>query len=135
MGVMTASKPAPAPGPAGRRKPDPEVLLKLEVPIVVRLAEREMAVQDVLRFVPGSLIELPKNAEDELDLLVNNKPIGQGTAVKVGENFGIRVTFIGDLRARLAALAGQHPAPNPAAAIDSPPDPDAEAARMLSGQV
>jgi flagellar motor switch protein FliN/FliY len=81
-------------------------ILQLEVPIVVRLGERMMEVDEVLGLVPGSIIELPKNAESELDLLVNNKVIGCGVAVKVGENFGLRLTFLGNLNARLAAVSG-----------------------------
>jgi flagellar motor switch protein FliN/FliY len=84
-------------------------ILKLEVPIVVRLGERMMEVDEVLGLVPGSIIELPKNAESELDLLVNNKVIGCGVAVKVGENFGLRLTFLGNLNARLAAVNGATP--------------------------
>lgn len=79
-------------------------ILRLDVPVVVRLGERNMTVSDVVALVPGAIIELPKAADSELDLLVNNKPIGQGVAVKVGENFGLRVTFIGDLRQRVKAL-------------------------------
>jgi len=109
--------------------------LKLEVPIVVRLAERQLPVQDVLRFVPGSLIELPKDADDELDLLVNNKAIGQGTAVKVGENFGLKVTFIGDLRARLEALTGATSETPADAGEAAPSEADALAEQMLSGQL
>ncbi len=81
-----------------------ELLLKLEVPLIVRVGERVMKLGDVLSLVPGAIIELPKSAEDELDLLVNNKPIGTGTAVKVGENFGIRITSVGDQAARLGAI-------------------------------
>lgn len=83
---------------------DLEAVLKLEVPIIVRLAVRKMPVEDVLALVPGSIIELPKHSDEPLDLLVNNKQIGQGTAAKVGENFGITITFIGDVRSRIAAL-------------------------------
>jgi flagellar motor switch protein FliN len=79
-------------------------ILKLEVPIVVRLGERSLDVEAVLKLVPGAIIELPKNAESELDLLVNNKVIGCGVAVKVGENFGLRITFLGNLAARIQAL-------------------------------
>lgn len=82
-------------------------ILSLEVPIIVLLGERQMKTSEVVSLVPGAIIELPKNAEDELALQVNNKPIGTGQAVKVGENFGLRISFIGDLRARIDALAGK----------------------------
>ena len=79
-------------------------ILKIEVPVVVRVGERQMRMSEVLGLVPGSIIELNKRAEDELDLLINNKQIGSGNAVKVGENFGLRVTYIGDVRERIEAL-------------------------------
>lgn len=81
-----------------------DMLLKLEVPLIVRVGERVMKLADVLSLVPGTIIELSKSAEDELDLLVNNKRIGSGTAVKVGENFGIRISSVGDAASRLAAI-------------------------------
>jgi flagellar motor switch protein FliN/FliY len=84
-------------------------ILRLEVPVIVRLAERQMKVGDVLALVPGSIIELPENADDALDLMVNNKQVGQGTAAKVGENFGLRITYLGDVRSRIEAL-GRAPA-------------------------
>lgn len=80
--------------------------LSLEVPLVVLLGERQMRAADVLGWVPGSIIELPKSADAELELLVNNKPIGFGQAVKVGENFGVRVSRIGDESERLDAAVG-----------------------------
>jgi len=79
-------------------------ILRLEVPIVVQLGERAMSVGDVVSLLPGAIIELPKPADSELTLLVNNKPVGSGAAVKVGENFGIRISYIGDLRERISAL-------------------------------
>jgi flagellar motor switch protein FliN len=80
-------------------------IMNLDVPVVVRLAERLMTTGDVMRLVPGSIIEMPKKAEDELDLLINNRQIGSGTAVKVGENFGLRVSTIESARSRLKAAA------------------------------
>lgn len=82
-------------------------VLKLETPIIVQLGERTMTVADVISLAPGAIIELPKQAEDELELLVNNKTIGTGKAVKVGENFGLRVTYIGDLKERILAMGAQ----------------------------
>ena len=79
-------------------------ILKLEVPLIVQIADRMMAVEDVMSLTPGAIIELPKNADGELEVLVNNKQVGVGKAVKVGENFGIRVTNVGDLVERIEAL-------------------------------
>lgn len=83
---------------------DLKAVKKLEVPVIVQLGERRMTVAEVRGLCPGAIIEVPKQADDELDLLVNNRPIGTGHAVKVGENFGIRVTFVGDVKDRIKAM-------------------------------
>jgi flagellar motor switch protein FliN/FliY len=83
---------------------DVKAILSLEVPLIVVLAERQMKVADVINLATGSIIELGKSAEDELTVQVANKAIGTGLAVKVGENFGVRLTYIGDLKSRIMAL-------------------------------
>jgi len=80
-------------------------ILKLEVPVIVLIGDRAMAMQDVVNLTPGAIIELPKPADDELNVLVNNKPIGFGRAVKVGENFGVRLTYVGDVSRRIHAMS------------------------------
>jgi flagellar motor switch protein FliN len=91
---------------------DLPAVLRLEVPVIVRLGERSMSLTEVIGLVPGSIIQLPKNADAELDLLINNKQIGTGAAVKVGENFGIRINYIGDIRERIAAMGAQEATPS-----------------------
>lgn len=88
------------------RTPHLERILALEVPIVVRLAVRVMKVSEVTTLVPGSILELPKSSDSELDLMVNNRVVGTGLAVKVGENFGIRISEIGSAAQRVEALGG-----------------------------
>ncbi len=85
-------------------KTDLQSILALEVPLVVVLGERTINMQDVVNWVPGSIFELSKSAEDDLEIWINDRPVGLGAAVKIGENFGIRVTFIGDLKQRLLAM-------------------------------
>ena len=74
---------------------DLKSILNLEVPVIVQLGERPMSLREVLTLVPGAIVEIPKLADDELDLMINNRRVGVGTAVKVGENFGIKITAIG----------------------------------------
>ncbi len=71
-----------------------KTILKLTVPVIVQVAERHLPLEDILALGPGAILELEKHAEARLELLVNNKIIGTGLAVKVGENFGIRISDI-----------------------------------------
>ena len=79
-------------------------ILRLEVPLIVQIAERKMPLNEVTALTHGSIIELPKQIEEELDVLINNTRIGAGRAVKVGENFGVRMTDVGAIAERVAAL-------------------------------
>ena len=93
-----------------------ETILSLEVPVIVQIAQRVMTVDGVTAMAPGAIIELPKSATDALEISVNNKVIGTGEAVKVGENYGIRVIYIGDLGDRITAMgaaAAESPAVDP----------------------
>lgn len=83
---------------------DVRSILNLEVPVLVLLGERRVRMVEVTSWVPGAIVEIPKHADEELHILVNNKVIGTGVAVKVGENFGVRITFIGDLKDRIQAM-------------------------------
>jgi flagellar motor switch protein FliN/FliY len=81
-------------------------VLRLEVPVIVKLAERQMSMQEVLRLGVGSIIEFSKSSDEPLELLINNRPIAVGEAVKVGENFGLRIKQIGDVRSVIRSLGG-----------------------------
>jgi flagellar motor switch protein FliN/FliY len=81
-------------------------ILRLEVPVIVQIAEKAMPVADVVALNYGSIIELPRTVHEELEILVNNKVVGTGTAVKVGEHFGIRVKNVGNLHDRVRAMGG-----------------------------
>lgn len=86
---------------------DVKSILCLEVPVVVVLAERNMTVGEVLSMRPGSILEVDKTAEDNLELRINNREVGTGVAVKVGENFGLRIETIGSQEKRVEALGGE----------------------------
>jgi flagellar motor switch protein FliN len=80
-------------------------ILRLQVPVIVKLAERKLQLSEVMRLGVGAIIEFIKSSDEPLELLINNKVIGIGEAVKVGENFGIRLKQIGDVKQIIASLA------------------------------
>jgi flagellar motor switch protein FliN/FliY len=79
----------------------------MEVPIIVTLAECKSPVSSILALTTGSIIEFETPADSELKLLVANKCIGTGQAVKVGENFGLRITRVGAVDDCIKALGPQ----------------------------
>ena len=85
---------------------DVERILKIGVPVIVKLAERRMKMSEVLRLSPGSILEFNKPSEAQLELMINNRTIGLGVAVKVGENFGIRLLQVGDVKELIASMKG-----------------------------
>ncbi|MCH8853755.1 MAG: FliM/FliN family flagellar motor switch protein [Planctomycetes bacterium] len=120
LATEVSGKPAPDLVPAtttgaipGPPTPMPENLpvelhriLQLEVPVIVQLADRYMEMADVLALNVGSVIEFDKKFDAELELVVSDRQIGLGHAVKVGENFGLRITRIGTIYDTIRALGG-----------------------------
>lgn len=79
-------------------------ILRIQVPIIVKLAERKLLLSEVMRLGAGAIIEFAKASDEPLELLINNKTIGVGETVKVGENFGLRITQVGDVKQIIASL-------------------------------
>ncbi|MCC6509749.1 MAG: FliM/FliN family flagellar motor switch protein [Pirellulaceae bacterium] len=69
-------------------------LLCVEVPVVVTLARTSMAVENVLRLVPGVMIQFDKSCDSPLTVEVGDQAIAEGEVVKVGDKFGLRISSI-----------------------------------------
>lgn len=76
-------------------------VLKVPVQVVVHLADKKIEMGQLLSIAPGSLIAFDKNCEDLLDLYINNRLYCRGEAVKIGENFGLKVNELGVVRRRV----------------------------------
>jgi flagellar motor switch protein FliN/FliY len=79
-------------------------IMHLEVPVIVKLAERKLAMSEVLRLGVGSIIEFVKSNDEPLQLMINNRTIAIGEAVKVGENFGLRIKQVGTMKQLVGAM-------------------------------
>ena len=81
-------------------------MLNLHGPIIVKLAGKRMDLHGLSILSIGTIIEFEKHSEDELELLIRNKTIGFGKAIKIGEYFGLRITSICDVHDKIQALGG-----------------------------
>ena len=64
---------------------------KIPLQLVFRVARTKMEIGDLLKLGPGAVIELDKRVREPLDIVIENKRVGTGEVVKVGENYGVRI--------------------------------------------
>lgn len=67
-------------------------LLRIKVPVVVKLAEKRQPLGRAIELCPGTIIQFEKSCEDMLEMNVGELAIATGEAVKVGDKFGLRIT-------------------------------------------
>lgn len=79
-------------------------ILSIELPLVVLLARKRMKLEEILRLVPGAVLEFEKSVTDSLELLVNDQVIARGDTVKVGEHFGLQIREIAAPRETIRAM-------------------------------
>lgn len=69
-------------------------LLKIQVPVVVQLAWKQLPIREIVEFGPGAIIKFEKSCDETLEMYIGDRQIAEGEVVKVGEKFGLRVTSI-----------------------------------------
>ncbi len=79
---------------AGDKSKTLERILQIEVPVIAVIGERRMKLGEVVGLKPGTVVQLEKPADEPLDLMVNDRRVGRGRAVRVGESCGIEITEI-----------------------------------------
>jgi flagellar motor switch protein FliN/FliY len=84
-----------APTPKPPLPKNVERILKIPVPVIVVVAEKRLPFRDVLDLTEGTVLEFDKSSSEPLMLLVNDRKVGLGRVVKVGERFGLRIEEIG----------------------------------------
>ena len=82
----------------------PELLVDIELEATLRFGSREMTLGEVLDLGPGDVIELDRQVDDAVDLLVGDKIIARGLAVLCNGKYGIRVTEVSELRMSLESV-------------------------------
>ena len=105
--VAAANRPVPGPTKAVQMLTEQQKLrnlLSLEVPVSVVLADRDMAIESILETKIGTIIEFDVSFDSDLMLHVADEQVAKGQAVKIGENFGIRITSVKSVEERVQAL-------------------------------
>jgi flagellar motor switch protein FliN/FliY len=71
-----------------------KLVMDVELNVSLRFGQRQMPLREVLELVSGSVIELDRQVDEPVELLLDGKVIARGEAVVVDGNYGLRVTEI-----------------------------------------
>ncbi len=67
---------------------------KISVEISVVLGGQTMPIHQLLRMGRGAVIELDRQADEDVDILANDVPVARGQVVLKGERIGIEITEV-----------------------------------------
>jgi flagellar motor switch protein FliN/FliY len=85
-----------AAGSSAQQAATPELERVIDVPLTVtlRFGQRSMRLREVLELNTGTLVELDRQVEEPVDLILDERVIARGEVVIVDGNYGLRVTEI-----------------------------------------
>lgn len=86
---------------------DVQRILSIPLEAMVVLAGKEMTLREVLSLRPGTIVEFEKSIMVPFDLMVNQCKIASGSAVKVGERFGIKISNVQPVEKTVKALGSK----------------------------
>jgi flagellar motor switch protein FliN/FliY len=74
-----------------------DLVLEVELNVTVRFGQRQLTLREVLELTSGSVIELDRQVDEPVELLLDGKVIAKGEAVVVDGNYGLRITEVPQL--------------------------------------
>ena len=81
-----------------------ELLLDVDLPVSISFGRTRIALRDVLKLMTGSIVELNRGVNDQVDVLVNQHLIARGEVVVVEGNYGVRIQEIASRGERLRSI-------------------------------
>jgi flagellar motor switch protein FliN/FliY len=70
------------------------LVMDVELSMSLRFGVRQLPLREVLELTSGSVVELDRQVDDPVELLLDGRVIARGEAVIVDGNYGLRVTEI-----------------------------------------
>ncbi|HTY60992.1 MAG TPA: FliM/FliN family flagellar motor switch protein [Acidobacteriota bacterium] len=72
-------------------------LLDVPLKVTIQLSSRGMKVRDILQLQSNSIVDLPKSAGENVDVLINERLVAFGEVIELEGSTGIRLTDLNTL--------------------------------------
>ena len=71
-----------------------ERVIDVPLAVTIRFGQRQLTLRELLDLGTGSLLELDRQVEEPVDLMLGDRVIARGEVVIVDGNYGMRVTEV-----------------------------------------
>ena len=87
-------------GPESLRFPDTaafeagnlDLVMGVELNVTLRFGQRQLALREVMELTSGSVVELDRQVDEPVELILDGRVVARGEAVIIDGNYGMRVT-------------------------------------------
>jgi len=81
-----------------------ELLMDVELAVMLRFGSRRASLREVLDLATGAVLELDREIQEPVDLVLNGRVIARGEVVVVDGNYGLRVIEVASPQVRVNSL-------------------------------
>ncbi len=70
------------------------LVMDVELNVALRFGERRLSLREVMDLTSGSVVELDREVDEPVELILDGKVVARGEAVIVDGNYGVRITEV-----------------------------------------
>ncbi|ADW70909.1 FliM/FliN family flagellar motor switch protein [Granulicella tundricola] len=70
------------------------LVLDVELNVTLRFGQRQLSLREVLDLTSGSVVELDRQVDEPVELVLDGKVVARGEAVIIDGNYGMRITQV-----------------------------------------
>lgn len=82
--------------PLAESAPDLSLVRDVQVTATVEVGRRQLKLSEAMSIAPGTIIQLEREIDAPLDLLINGQVVARGEVVVVDSDFGLRIVEVLD---------------------------------------
>ena len=71
-----------------------DLVLDVELKVTLRFGERKLPLREVLELGSGAVVELDRQVDEPVELILDGRVVARGEAVIIDGNYGLRVTQV-----------------------------------------
>jgi flagellar motor switch protein FliN/FliY len=71
-----------------------DLVLDVELNVTLRFGQRQLPLREILDLTSGSVVELDRQVDEPIELVLDGKVVARGEAVIIDGNYGMRITQV-----------------------------------------